>query len=874
MKKKTETEKNHFHENKEDLYKTLFENVHDGIYRTTVDGKILTANPALVAMLGYDSEEEVRKLNITLDIFVNATDRLNSIKALQSSGMLKNQEVELKRKDGEIITVLDNSHVIRDENGNIIFFEGSLINITKRKQAEKALRESENRYHTLLETLHDAVSLFDLNGKLIYFNRQKKVMLGYKSDREIMNVNTFDMIYPDDRMHVRKLMNELLSKGTITIRELRVLKKDGSFIWAEFSATIIKNDKGEPMYIMDTMRDITDRKKNEEQLKLLKHSVDVHYDGAFWLDTGNNIVYLNDTISKSTGYRKEELTGKHISYLSPMLTEDVLDLVWRKLRKGGSFTAESLHRRKDGSSYPVEMVSTYVKYGGREYNCAFTRDITERLKTDEEMKLRVEQLRQIIDLVPSYIFAKDSCGKFLLVNKAIAEVFGISPEEIIGKDDSDYGATREQVEWYRKNDLEVINKGVSVNIPEEQVLRKDGTLGWFQTVKIPYRHPGNPEPAILGVATEITERKLIEDSLRKSELRFRKLFEDHPAVKLIINPYDASIVDANRAASLYYGWSVSKLRTMNLADINTISSSNINERMQSILETSSMHFETIHRLADGSHRDVEIFAGIIDLEGKKFVHSVIHDITEKNKVLRDLVNARDKAEESDRLKTAFLHNISHEIRTPMNAIVGFTTLLDSPDLDEENKKQYIDIITQSSNQLLSIINDIVDISNIEIGHVKLYPRETNLYNLLQNLKEQYRLREKQTGNSFNIKPWKNKKDVVIITDETKLIQVLTNLINNSFKFTESGNIEAGYTVSDNMITFQVKDSGRGIKSEHLERIFERFYQGDESYHTKTEGIGLGLAISKAYVDMLGGKLEATSEPGKGSVFQFTIPVSC
>jgi PAS domain S-box-containing protein len=862
--------KRYVHKN-EDLYKVLFESVHDGIYRSTSDGRILTANPALVHILGYESEDELKQLNIGRDIYAEPSERKQFLSEIEKQGSLKDTELILKKKDGSLINVLENSHAVVNDDGEVLYYEGTLVEITERKKAEVALKESQNRYHILLETLQDGISLFDLSGKMHYFNSRKKKMLGYTHDRELTDISTFDMIHPDDRKLSQGIFQELIVKGTISNKELRILRKDGSWFWAEFSATVLNDSDGKPEFIMDSMRDISERKQAEEQMMILKQSIDVHFDGAFWMDCDSRFVYVNDAACRQTGYSRKELLGMHASKLNPQSTVEVEKLIWDKLRKDGSFTTESIHRRKDGVIYPVEIVTTHVKFGEKEYACGFARDITYRKKSDEEMQLRIEQFRQIIDLVPSYIFAKDIDGKFILANKALADVFGLSPEEIQGKSDSDYGASREQVNWYRKHDLEVIKKGTSVYIPEEQVLRKDGQLGWFQTVKIPYKHPGYDKPAILGVATEITDRKQAEDELRKSEKRFRKLFESHSAVKLLIDPETLDIIDANRAAAEFYCWPVTKLRKMKLSDISLTPADEIKQRFEKLSGNKGILFESKNRLADDSIKDIEVFSSKIEIDGSKYIHSIVHDITEKKKILEDLIQAKEKAEESDRLKTAFLHNISHEIRTPMNAIVGFTSLLELQDLSEDARKQYIDIVIQSSDQLLSIISDIVDISNIETGHVRLMPVEFNLNTVTRNIYEQYRLRSELLGLEFDYHNGLPENEASIVTDETKLVQVISNLLNNSIKFTSKGSVEFGYSMKGKFIEFYVKDTGKGISQEYLEKIFDRFYQVEDSMNHKTEGTGLGLSICKGYIELMGGKIWAESKPGEGSVFYFTIP---
>ena len=245
---------------------------------------------------------------------------------------------------------------------------------------------------------------------------------------------------------------------------------------------------------------------------------------------------------------------------------------------------------------------------------------------------------------------------------------------------------------------------------------------------------------------------------------------------------------------------------------------------------------------------------------------------ENSILITNLKSARDKAEESDKLKTAFLHNISHEIRTPLNAIIGFTGFLDQPDLADSDRRKFIEIIHQSNNQLLSIINDIFNVSHIEAGQVLLNESITDIHTVLNNLYLQFLPETKNKGLDFKLE-LKNFRDDgnQIITDEGKLIQILSNFINNAIKFTSRGHITVGCMKKNDSIKFYIEDTGIGIPdSEHF-RVFERFYQVDKSVSRVYSGTGLGLSISDAYVRLLGGKIMLDSAPGRGSVFSFEIP---
>jgi len=247
------------------------------------------------------------------------------------------------------------------------------------------------------------------------------------------------------------------------------------------------------------------------------------------------------------------------------------------------------------------------------------------------------------------------------------------------------------------------------------------------------------------------------------------------------------------------------------------------------------------------------------------------DISSLKTYEKELKTAKEKAEENDHLKTAFLNNISHEIRTPMNAIVGFSGFLKDPDLDHEKRGKFADIIVQSSNQLLSIITDIISIASIEAGQERITENQINLNSTLKYIHDQFLIKANEKSIDLNLKLSLSYRDVNIITDETKLVQVLTNLLENSLKFTKNGYVNFGYTIQDNELEFFVEDSGIGIPSNMHQEIFERFRQVESTNTRRFGGSGLGLSISKAYIELLGGRIWLISELNKGSIFYFTLP---
>jgi signal transduction histidine kinase/CheY-like chemotaxis protein len=277
--------------------------------------------------------------------------------------------------------------------------------------------------------------------------------------------------------------------------------------------------------------------------------------------------------------------------------------------------------------------------------------------------------------------------------------------------------------------------------------------------------------------------------------------------------------------------------------------------------------ELLYQNDEKEKRAAELFIANVELDFQN---------TEKGKRAAELIISMEKAVESDRLKSAFLANMSHEIRTPMNGILGFTELLKNPNLTIEKKEYYISIIEKSGMRLLNIINDILSISKIESGQMEVFISETNVNEQIEYIYNFFKPEAERKKIQISFKNNLPGEKSIIKTDKEKIYAILTNLVKNALKFTKTGSIEIGYHVIEKLnattqLEFFVKDTGVGIRSEQLKIVFERFRQGSESLNRTYEGAGLGLTISKAFIEMLGGKIWIESEFGIGSTVYFTIP---
>ncbi len=288
---------------------------------------------------------------------------------------------------------------------------------------------------------------------------------------------------------------------------------------------------------------------------------------------------------------------------------------------------------------------------------------------------------------------------------------------------------------------------------------------------------------------------------------------------------------------------------------------------QHFTETDKFEFDDFLQYVEVNFNPIMVNDQVVGVAG------FTRDITENVLKQKELEVALEKAQESDRFKSAFLANMSHEIRTPMNGLLGFTELLKEPGLTIDNQESYISIIDKSGRRLLSIINDLVDISKLEAGQMYVSTSDVDVINQMEESYNFFKPEIEKKGLQVICKNLGTQAKTIINTDKEKLYAVLTNLIKNAIKYTDKGKIEFGFSTEDNYVKFFVKDTGIGISKDKQSIVFERFVQADRNNSVANEGAGLGLAITKAYVELLGGKIWVESEKGKGSVFYFTLPYS-
>ncbi|MBN2635144.1 MAG: PAS domain S-box protein [Prolixibacteraceae bacterium] len=379
---------------------------------------------------------------------------------------------------------------------------------------------------------------------------------------------------------------------------------------------------------------------------------------------------------------------------------------------------------------------------------------------------------------------------------------------------------------------------------------------------------------------DITERTNIQH-----EIKFQADLINNVGQAVIATNLQGKVTYWNKAAEKIYGWSSAEAIGQNIVDLTPALQTNKQavDIMKNLSTGKTWAGEFYVKRKDGSSFPAFVTdAPILDEKGRLTgIIGISSDITESKNAEKELIKAKEKAEESDRLKSAFLANMSHEIRTPMNGILGFAELLRTADLSGEEQQKFIDIIGKSSIRLLNIINDIISISKIESNQIELTFSDVNVNSITKDIQSFFKTESEKKKIIITFKNELPTNEAIVKTDSDMLYAILTNLVKNAIKFTQTGSIELGYKKKERFLEFYVTDSGAGVQKEQKEIIFERFRQGSESFKRNYEGAGLGLSISKAYVEMLGGKiwvennadlLSVNGNPvNNGSTFYFTIP---
>ncbi|MDA3853473.1 MAG: PAS domain S-box protein [Bacteroidales bacterium] len=674
----------------------------------------------------------------------------------------------------------------------------------------------------------------------------------------------------------------------------------------------------------------------KQKLALAEHNVDVYHSffdfssEAIIVHKGGIVADINQTVTDMLGYTREELINKNIIDIIPL--KKYVPLVIEQVTNGNSaiYTIEGIH--KNGLIIPLELRGITIK--GRDgLRITSARDISKQINTEDTLRIRNEELLQSKDVAiaqerkfetlfnisfNAYIMHQQ--GKIQEVNDMFSELYGYSKEEA---KDLDIFASLFPNQQMTKEYQKQASKPKRTYFVGQQV-RKDGSI--FDAEIIANWEILNGKEVRLVTIKDISklveserslkeknqelmnrnrELELVSDEVVSSRNTFYQSIQNNQSniskqdlqkvtvygrwnynfledyftwtneVKAIIG-YDADSTDSTIATFIKH---------VHPEDRDELEASFFEALKSRKLFKSEFRFNT----NDGQEKYI-LAQGVAEYNEDKKIRTLIGtmiDITDRKtienrlkrqkdnylKLNEELIISRKKAEDSEKLKTSFFSNMSHVIRTPLNGILSFSSLLMEPELSDEERLEYSQVIVDSGKRLLHIVNDILDISKLQSDNFKIMKSESKINRLLDTLYSLFSQEKKvQEGDlKFTLHKPLDNDECIIYTDHNRLNQIITNLLSNAMKFTEKGHIDFGYRIAGDALNFYVEDSGIGVPEEMTEKIFEPFRQVEGHLVKEHGGTGLGLAISRKLTHLLGGEMTLESEEGKGSKFNFTLP---
>jgi len=762
---------------------------------------------------------------------------------------------------------------IFDDKGEVTGIVHLAKDITERREAEEL-------YRTLATSSPTAVYIAQ-EGKIVFANPQLQKVTGYSED-ELLGKEPLVLVYPEDREQVRESAVAMLKGNRSSPYEFRTIDKAGETMWHLGTVSSI-NYKGKPATLGNFI-DITERKRVEEELRSSEERLKILFEfapDAYYLnDLKGNFIDGNKAAEELTGYKKHELIGKSFLKLK-LLPSRQIPKAAKLLAKNalGKPTGpdEFILNRKDGSQVPVEIMTFPIRFKGQALVLGIARDITERKQAEEALGESEEKYRAIFESANDIFLLLDSEGTILDVNKKVKEIGGYEREELIGEN---IGSLAMMIP---KKSLDIILKnfakrmaGVTVPPYEIEVIGKGGKLMTMEINAVTVKKEGKTV-GDLAILRDITERKRLEHNLRERVKELECLYgiaviTEKPGITL--DKLCQQVVDLLPA-----GWQYPeitgariiikdrKFETENYRETEWKQSSDIRARGAKVGVVEVCYLEERPEIDEGpfSREERMLISAVAERVGENI---------ERMQAEEELMEKTRQLEAASGAKSEFLASMSHELRTPLNVIMGFSELLldGVPGEINDEQRECLGDVLGSGQHLLALINDVLDLSKVEAGKIELRLENLNLADIIDDVVQGVKPMLDDNGHQLKVRVEAGLPQVH--ADKKRLRQVLLNLLSNAIKFTAAGGelgIEAGR--QGEWCQISVVDSGIGIRQEDQERIFEAFTQVDTLPEREKGGTGLGLALTRQFVEAGGGKIWVESEYGKGSKFTFTLPLA-
>lgn len=833
-------------------------------------------NKSFLDISKYSKNELFGKPLTDFNFWVNLEHYEAYIKQLTEKGEIHNFDTSIRLKDGNIIPVLISAAKINiDGTPHILNICRSIEDVSSLK---RDIIENENKFRSIVENSHASIVIIDNSEVFNYVNPKSEEIFGCKAE-ELIGHKFDKWIHPSSK----KIVSEHYKKrqeGDIVPDnyEFKIVHSSGAIKDIEVSSSIHKDLAGNTFTIAQLL-DITKRKKAikkafHEQQKMQQY-LNIAPFILIALDNNGNVEMVNDRACEILGYKENKILGKNW-FENFIPTEIIIKTKqdFEHILNGAQLisTSESDIITQESKVRRIHWQSTPIKdqEGNIKGLLSSGEDITERMNT-----LKILNQTKVVAILWKYQEGSN-IHPIEYVSSNISKLIGYPPEELMNMnvDYPDLIHPEDLSRVLKEVDFHANNSAFRNYSHEFYRLKcKNGKFVWVEDQTEIIRNAQGEITHLNGLLIDVSEKKKSIELIKESEERYRTIFNSNLDGLIILNE-KGEIVEVNEVTCNMYGYTYQEIMHRDSNKIKIASELNILFIKDYLQINKVLVAESEDIKNDGSNFFINAKLRYITYNHEKHILVIIRDISEIKKSEKQLIEAKLKAEESDQLKSSFLANMSHEIRTPMNAIIGFSSLLEEEDIDQDEKSGFINRIKNNGHNLLNLINDIIDISKIEANQIRFINEPIDVRQFLLTLFESFEIEAK--NKSINL-IFNCSKDIYLESfksDSNRLNQVMVNFLSNALKFTPAdGEIEFGCKcdLEKKHIVFYVIDSGIGIPRSEQEFVFDRFRQAHIMTHTDYGGTGLGLSISKGLIENLNGDIWMESEEGKGSKFYFSLP---